>query len=105
MPLRTTPRLLFAGRLPQILAHLPQFARLYWRLFRDRRVSLLAKAWLVLVALYVISPIDLVPFWVPVVGQVDDLLLVLGGLWLYVRLCPPAVVREHVLRISGSAAT
>jgi uncharacterized membrane protein YkvA (DUF1232 family) len=92
------------GRLPQIVAHLPQFARLYWRLFRDPRVGLLAKTWLVLVALYVVSPIDLIPAWLPLIGQADDLLVVLGGLWLFVRLCPPVVVREHVARIAAGRA-
>jgi uncharacterized membrane protein YkvA (DUF1232 family) len=103
VPLRTLPRYLLTGRFVEVFAHLPQFAKLYWSLFRDRRVSLLAKSFLVLVAVYAISPVDLVPFWVPVLGEMDDLLVVLGGLWLFVRLCPPVVVREHVLRISRSS--
>jgi uncharacterized membrane protein YkvA (DUF1232 family) len=101
VPLRTLPRYLLTGRLLQVFAHLPQFVRLYWRLFRDRRVPWLAKAWLATVLLYVVSPIDLVPAWVLGLGQLDDVLLVLWGLWLFVRLCPPEVVREHVLAVAA----
>jgi len=60
------PRYLFTGRAFQVLLHLPNFARLYWRLFRDRRVPILPKALLVLTLVYVVSPLDLVPDFVPV---------------------------------------
>lgn len=97
------PRFLFTGRAVQILLHLPDFVRLYWRLFRDRRVSMLAKALLVLTLLYVVWPFDVIPDFLPVVGEMDDLGVVLGGLWLFVRLCPPEVVRERVAEISRKA--
>ena len=97
------PRYLFTGRGAQVLRHIPSFARLYWRLFRDRRVSLLPKALLVLIGLYLLSPIDVVPDFVPVIGAVDDLAVGLGGLWLFVQLCPPPVVREHVVRIAAES--
>ena len=102
MPLSATrlPRYLFTGRVLQILAHLPAFARLYWRLFRDRRVSILAKALLVSALAYLVWPLDLVPDFIPFVGEVDDLAVVLSGLWLFVRLCPPEVVRERVREIA-----
>ena len=101
MPARALPRYLLTGRFLRILAHLPEFVRLYARLLRDRRVPLLAKAWLVLVLVYVVSPIDLVPAWLAVLGQIDDLLIAAGGLWLFIRLCPPEVVREHVHAIAS----
>lgn len=97
------PRFLFTGRALQILRHLPDFARLYWRLFRDRRVSILAKALLVLTLLYVVWPFDVLPDFLPVIGEMDDLGIVVSGLWLFVRLCPPEVVRERVAEISRGA--
>ena len=100
VPLSTLPRYLLTGRLLQVFAYLPEFARLYWRLFRDRRVPFLAKAWLVLVCGYLVSPIDLIPAWFVFFGQIDDLILVAAGLWLFIRLCPPHVVREHVQTIA-----
>ena len=86
-----------------MLRHLPNFARLYWRLFRDRRVSILPKALLVLTLVYVISPFDVIPDFVPVIGEMDDVAVVLSGLWLFIRLCPPAVVREMVSDIAARA--
>ena len=97
------PRYLFTGRVFQVLLHLPNFARLYWRLFRDRRVPILLKALLVLTLVYVVSPLDLVPDLVPVIGEMDDVVVVLAGLWLFVRLCPPEVVRETVHDIATRA--
>jgi uncharacterized membrane protein YkvA (DUF1232 family) len=99
------PRFLFTGRALQVVAHLPDFVRLYWRLFRDSRVSILAKAVLVLTLGYVVWPVDLVPDLLPVLGEIDDLGIALGGLWLFIRLCPPEVVRERVREISMRART
>ena len=79
-----------------MLLHLPNFARLYWGLFRDRRVPILPKALLVLTLVYVVSPLDVIPDFVPVIGEMDDVVVVLSGLWLFIRLCPPEVVREMV---------
>lgn len=98
------PRFLFTGRALRIVAHLPDFVRLYWRLFRDSRVSILAKALLVFTLGYVVWPFDFLPDYIPLVGEVDDFAVVLSGLWLFVRLCPPPVVRERVREISMKGA-
>ncbi|MGH7820422.1 MAG: YkvA family protein, partial [Candidatus Binatia bacterium] len=97
---RSLPRFLFTGKFLEILANLPKFLRLYWRLFRDRRVSVLAKALLVVTLAYVIWPLDFLPDYIPLLGEIDDVALVLGGLWLFVRLCPPEVVSQTVHEIS-----
>ena len=102
MPLSpaSLPRYLFTGQFLQILLQLPNFARLYWRLFRDRRVSLLAKALLVLTFAYLAFPFDVIPDFIPVIGEMDDVAIVLSGLWLFIRLCPVDVVRETVHAIA-----
>jgi uncharacterized membrane protein YkvA (DUF1232 family) len=97
------PRFLFTGRAVQVITHLPDFVRLYWRLFRDRRVSPLAKALLVASLAYVVWPLDIIPDVLPVIGEVDDIGIVLSGLWLFIRLCPPQVVLERVREISARA--
>jgi uncharacterized membrane protein YkvA (DUF1232 family) len=97
------PRYLFTGRFLQVLLHLPNFVRLYWRLFCDRRVPILPKALLVLTLLYVFSPVDVIPDFIPLIGEMDDVVVVLSGLWLFVRLCPPDVVRETVHDIAARA--
>lgn len=62
---------------------------------RDPRVPWYAKALAALVAGYALSPIDLIPDFVPVAGYLDDLILVPLGILLVVRLIPPAIMAEH----------
>lgn len=97
------PRFLFTGKALRILLHLPSFVRLYWRLFCDSRVPILAKMLLVLTLLYLVWPIDVIPDYLPVIGEMDDVGIVLLGLWTFVRLCPPEVVRQRVQEISAGS--
>jgi uncharacterized membrane protein YkvA (DUF1232 family) len=62
---------------------------------RDPRVPWFAKLVAAIVIAYAFSPIDLIPDFIPVLGYVDDLLLVPLGLALAIRLIPPAVFAEH----------
>ena len=62
---------------------------------RDPRVPWHAKALAIFVAAYALSPIDLIPDFVPVLGYLDDVILVPAGIWLVVRLIPPDVMAEH----------
>ncbi|MBK6636780.1 MAG: DUF1232 domain-containing protein [Rhodocyclaceae bacterium] len=65
---------------------------------RDPRTPLLAKLLIVVVVAYALSPIDLIPDFIPVLGYLDDLLLVPLGLMLAIRLVPPEVLSECRLR-------
>lgn len=62
---------------------------------RDPRVPWYAKALALIVAGYALSPIDLIPDFIPVVGYLDDVILVPTGIWLVIRLIPPHVMAEH----------
>jgi uncharacterized membrane protein YkvA (DUF1232 family) len=62
---------------------------------RDARVPWYAKAVAVAVAAYALSPIDLIPDFIPILGQVDDLLIVPAGIFLAVKLIPPEIMSEH----------
>ena len=62
---------------------------------RDPRVPWHAKALAIFVAAYALSPIDLIPDFVPVLGYLDDVILVPVGIWLVVRLIPAHVMAEH----------
>lgn len=62
--------------------------------YRDPRTPWLARLWAGLVAAYAFSPIDLVPDFIPVLGYLDDLILVPAGIWLALRLIPPQVLAE-----------
>ncbi len=85
----------------RLLWHLPNFFRLYWRLFKDRRVPVRAKAVLIAAALYVLSPLDFVPeLFNPLFGIIDDLGVILLAARWFISLCPPDVVHERVREIS-----
>ena len=62
---------------------------------RDPRVPWYAKLLALCVAGYALSPIDLIPDFVPVVGYLDDVILVPLGIVLVVKLIPPAIMAEH----------
>lgn len=65
-----------------------------WLAARDPRVPWYAKAVAGAVAAYALSPIDLIPDFIPVIGYLDDLLLIPIGIWLAVRLVPPELMQE-----------
>lgn len=62
---------------------------------RDPRVPWYAKALALFIAAYALSPIDLIPDFIPVFGLLDDVIVVGLGLWLVVRMIPPSVMDEH----------
>src|SRR3954469_400485 len=62
---------------------------------RDPRVPWYAKALAVAVAGYALSPIDLIPDFIPVLGYLDDVIIVPLGILLVVRLIPPEIMAEH----------
>jgi uncharacterized membrane protein YkvA (DUF1232 family) len=85
------PWILRAGGIWAVLKR----ARLAFHLARDARTPLLAKLVLPATFLYLISPINLVPNLIPIVGPIDDLGVLLLGLWLFLKLCPQHLVDEH----------
>ncbi len=69
---------------------------------RDPRVPWHVKALAAFVAAYVLSPIDLIPDFIPVLGLIDDLLLAPLGIWIVVKLVPKEIVSAH--RATAEAA-
>lgn len=60
----------------------------------DPRTPWYAKGLVLLIVAYVLSPIDLIPDFIPVLGYLDDLIIVPGGLWLAIRMIPPEVLAQ-----------
>jgi len=102
-PGTTWPPLQLGMRGLRFLREVPHFVQLYWRLLRDGRVSIWPKALLLLSFLYLLSPVDIIPDVIPFIGGIDDLVLLIVVCRLFVYLCPPDVVREHVRRIDAEA--
>ena len=69
-----------------------------WIAARDERVPPLAKIVAACTAAYALSPIDLIPDFVPLVGYLDDLLIVPLGLWAAIRLIPANLMSEFRMR-------
>ena len=65
-----------------------------WIAARDPRTPVGAKIVAGLVAAYALSPIDLIPDFIPVLGYLDDLLLVPLGILITIRMIPPGLMAE-----------
>ncbi|RWA78605.1 YkvA family protein [Mesorhizobium sp.] len=65
-----------------------------WLAARDPRVPWYAKAVAGAVAAYALSPVDLIPDFIPIIGYMDDLVIVPLGILLAVKLVPAGLMRE-----------
>jgi uncharacterized membrane protein YkvA (DUF1232 family) len=90
------------ARNPSLLHRLRVEAHAVWLAARDPRTPWAARIVGLAVAAYALSPIDLVPDFVPVLGLIDDAIIVPAGLWLFRRLIPPELLAEH--RAAAEAA-
>jgi uncharacterized membrane protein YkvA (DUF1232 family) len=78
--------------------------KLIGKLMADRRV----KFWLKLIPVgtlaYLVLPIDLIPGGViPLVGAVDDVAIIWFGASMFIELCPPEIVREHMRQLTSNS--
>jgi uncharacterized membrane protein YkvA (DUF1232 family) len=80
---------------PSLVTRLRVEAHAIWLAARDPRTPWPARLLCLLIAAYALSPIDLVPDFVPVLGLLDDVLIVPAGIWLVARLLPPGRMDEH----------
>jgi uncharacterized membrane protein YkvA (DUF1232 family) len=85
-------RILLARELALIV---PNLVRLFGGLLRDTRVPLRAKVVLAIASLWLASPIDLIPDFIPIVGSFDDAIVAALALRFVLRTTDGAVVREH----------
>jgi len=85
-----------------MVRRLPSYARLAWALARDPHLSRARRAAVLAGAAYVISPIDFVPGIIPVVGQLDDMLIALGVIRLALNGLKPEF-RAQRLAAAGLA--
>jgi uncharacterized membrane protein YkvA (DUF1232 family) len=99
------------SRVRELVPVVPELGKLFIALSKDRRVPLLRRAGLGLLGGYLISPIDLIPDFIPRIGLLDDAALAAVALRGVVRSAGPEVVAEHwrgssrslnlVLRLAG----
>lgn len=72
---------------------------------RSPETRLLSKIIIGLVVAYALSPIDLIPDFIPVLGYLDDLILLPLGIWLAIRLIPNDIWHECQLRAASQLST
>ena len=93
------------GRWQSRLRSLRTEARALWLAYQDPRVPRLAKLVAACVLAYALSPIDLVPDFIPVLGHLDDIILVPAGIALAFKLIPRDVLEECRERAASEAGS
>lgn len=91
-------------RMARVVIKLPTYARMVWGILRDPRTPIGLKAILAAALAYVVLPVDLVPDVIPIVGQADDLTVLLLVLDLFIHNAPPEVRAEHLARARNGTA-
>jgi len=89
---------------PSLAHRLRVEAHAVWLAARDPRTPWAARALGLLIAAYALSPIDLVPDFIPVLGLIDDAILIPAGLWLFERLVTAEHMAEHRAAAERAAA-
>jgi uncharacterized membrane protein YkvA (DUF1232 family) len=75
-----------------------------WLAAKDPRTPWVARIAAACVAAYALSPVDLIPDFVPVLGYLDDLLIVPLGILLVIKLIPADIIAEHRIAAASIAA-
>lgn len=65
-----------------------------WFVLRHPHTPWLARALAAILTAYALSPIDLIPDFIPVLGYLDDLIIVPVGIWLLLKIIPEQVLKE-----------
>ena len=102
-------RLRRAGRpedrvLVERILHLPirRKLRLALALVREPRIPLLVRAVPPALVLYLAMPLDVIPDFIPVIGHLDDVLVLVIGIAVLLRFTPRAVLEEHLARLEAA---
>ena len=91
-------------RLARVVWKLPTYVRTVWGIARDPRTPIGLKALLLAALAYVVAPIDFIPDMIPIIGQADDLTVLLLVLDLFIQNAPPNVREEHTARARNGTA-
>jgi uncharacterized membrane protein YkvA (DUF1232 family) len=91
-------------RMARLVVKLPTYVRMVWGILRDPRTPIGLKGMLVAALAYVVMPVDLIPDVIPIIGQADDLTVLLLVLDLFIQNAPPEVRAEHTARANDGTA-
>ncbi len=96
------PRAFPTGGLARFAVRTPRYARLAWNLACDSGVPATRRAIVMAAATYLVSPIDALPGFIPVIGQLDDLVVIVAGIYLALAGLDPDARRAHLERAGMS---
>lgn len=82
-------------RIKEWVKAIPNLGKLFWKLARDPRVPTKNKILFGAVAAYLVVPFDVVPDWIPGLGQLDDLVLLVVALDVMINHVEEEIVAEH----------
>ena len=88
---------------PSLLHKLRVDAHAAWLAARDPRTPWHARLFGLLVTAYALSPLDLVPDFVPLLGLLDDAVLIPLGLWAFLKMLPPGLFEECRARAEAAS--
>jgi uncharacterized membrane protein YkvA (DUF1232 family) len=88
----------------RLVIKLPTYARVVWGIMRDPRTPIGLKGMLAAALAYVVLPVDLIPDVIPILGQADDLTVLLLVLDLFIQNAPAEVRAEHTARARDGTA-
>ncbi|MGZ6372810.1 MAG: YkvA family protein, partial [Candidatus Limnocylindria bacterium] len=88
----------------RLIWKLPMYARVIWGLVRDPRTPLPLKALLAAALAYLVMPFDLIPDAIPILGQADDLTVLMLVLDLFIANAPAEVRKDHLERAKNGTS-
>ena len=91
-------------RLARLVLKLPTYVRVVWGIVRDPRTPIGLKGMLAAALAYVVLPVDLIPDAIPILGQADDLTVLLLVLDTFIQNAPAEVRAEHTARARNGTA-
>ena len=84
-----------AGKLKEFTKTVKREVLVYRRVMQDERVPLMAKILLWLAIGYLLLPFDIIPDFIPVLGQLDDIIIVPALIYFALKLLPDGIIDEY----------
>jgi len=88
-------------RFKKIKSNLKRYIKLYSAIYKDKRTPAVSKVLLWIALGYFFLPFDLIPDFIPVLGQLDDLLIVPGFIFLSLKFIPKKVYDSNYRKVFG----
>lgn len=83
----------------RLLPMLWKYGQLSFSLLKDPRIPVVLKVGLITGAVVVLSPLDLIPTAIPIIGEISDFFFLLLVIQVFLRLVPREIVEEHIQKL------